>query len=321
MKLTDMMKMSGTTAAPDVAGHTETSGVSGRPHSEKDNRAPGPSEATRSAVAGHRLTDDVTVVIPVRNAEALLDACLSSVLMCRPARTIVVDGMSTDRTLEKLSDYPVMVLSDGGRGLPAARLAGAEAAHTRLVALIDVDVVLRDENALEDLAQEFVSGRFAALQAGLESVSGDGYWGRALVHHHRTGRSKNWFGLVCTLFQRDTLLTHGFDPRFLSGEDIDLRWRLRAAGARVGVSARTVVDHRFAGDDFSFARDQFLMDGRGLGRMVRKNRGLRGLGLLLLPAAAALRGMAVSVAQRQPEFVPYYLCFAFYNYAGMAGLR
>lgn len=267
-----------------------------------------------------RLTDDVTVVIPVRNAEKLLGACLESVFACRPAAVVVVDGLSTDRTRTLLEEQPVTLLSDEGKGLPAARLLGAQAAATSLVVLIDVDVVLPDANALEVLVREFVSGSYTALQAGLRSVSGDGYWGRALVDHHRTGRSQGWFGLVCTVFRREVLLEHGFDASFSSGEDIELRWRLRAAGERLGVSERTVVQHRFAGDDLAFARDQFLMDGRGLGRMVRQQR-LRGLPLALLPAAAAARGIALCVIRRKPQFIPYYLCFAVYNYLGMLGLR
>ncbi|MCA1722565.1 MAG: glycosyltransferase, partial [Actinobacteria bacterium] len=120
--------------------------------------------------------------------------------------------------------------------------------------------------------------------------------------------------------RRDVLLEHGFDPTFVSGEDIELRWRLRAAGERLGVSRRTVVQHRYAGDDFAFAKDQFLMDGRGLGRMVRQQR-LRGVRLAVLPAAAAARGIVLCLVRRKPQFVPYYLGFALYNYLGMLGLR
>jgi GT2 family glycosyltransferase len=280
----------------------------------------GPFPSSTGARSAAPLTDELTVVIPVRNGEHLLDDCLRSVLACRPVGVVVVDGLSTDGTLERLREYPVTVLSDEGRGLPAARLLGAQAAETRLVALVDVDVVLPHEHALEDLAREFVEGGYTALQAGQESVSGAGYWGQALVHHHRTGRSRHWFALVCTIFEREVLLEHGFDPRFASGEDIELRWRLRAAGARLGVSRRTTVQHRYAGDDFAFARDQFLMDGRGLGRMVRQ-QGWRGAGLALLPAAAAVRGIGLAVVHRQARFVPYYVCFAVYNYLGMVGLR
>ena len=128
------------------------------------------------------------------------------------------------------------------------------------------------------------------LQAGLHSEGGQDYWSRALAQHHRWGRSKNWFGLVATIFERQTLLDIGFDERFVSGEDIELRWRMVKAGHKVGVSRSTVVTHRFVGGGFALARAQFDMDGRGLASMVVKN-GWRGLPLLALPAAAAVRGI------------------------------
>ncbi|MCW3015608.1 MAG: hypothetical protein JWO02_2700 [Solirubrobacterales bacterium] len=259
-------------------------------------------------------TSEVTVVVPVRNAEAWIDDCLDSIARSSPAEVIVVDGLSSDRTVEQARAHGVRVLSDGGRGVAAARQLGAEAARTRYVALIDADVLLGD-GALGELLDEFVLGGYTALQAGLHSVSGPEYWGRALANHHRTGRSKRWFGLVATILERRSLLEHGIDERFTSGEDIDLRWRLRNAGAKTGVSSRTVVEHRF-GDGFRFARGQWLADGAGLGRMVGVH-GVRSLSLLLLPLAAALRGGAVSVARLQPRWVPYYVCFCVFNYFGM----
>jgi glycosyltransferase involved in cell wall biosynthesis len=258
--------------------------------------------------------NDLSVVVPVRNAEDLIEDCLASIARSRPRQIIVVDGMSSDRTLEIARRYPVTILSDEGAGLPAARLIGAQAATTRHVALIDADVVLHD-GALERLLDEFVADGYTALQAGLHSVSGDGYWGRALAHHHRSGRSKDWFGLVATIFERHVLLRHGFDDRFKSGEDIDLRWRLQAAGAKLGVSRKTIVEHRF-GDTWEFAKGQWLADGHGLSRMVAAH-GPRAKLLLGLPLAACLRGTALSLAHRQPQWIPYYLCYVVYNYVGM----
>jgi glycosyltransferase involved in cell wall biosynthesis len=263
---------------------------------------------------------DVSVIVPVRNAERLLDECLVSIVESQPREIIVVDGNSTDRTRKIAALYPVRLLSDQGRGLPVARLLGAEAASSARVALIDADVVL-PEGALGALLDEFAEGGYLGLQAGLRSTSGPGYWGQALVQHHRTGRSKDWFGLVATIFDRDMLLRHGFDRRFLSGEDIELRWRLEDSGAKVGVSRRTVVIHRFADDSFAFARGQFLADGHGLGRMVGKH-GWHGSWLLALPLAAGLRGIALSLVRGGPRWIPYYALYAVYNYVGMlAALR
>ena len=264
--------------------------------------------------------DDLTVVVPVRNAELLLEGCLESIVAAEPREIIVVDGMSTDRTLEIAGRYPVRVLSDEGRGLPVARMRGAEAATTRYVALVDADVVL-PPGSLQALLREFTEDHYVALQAGLESVGGPGYWGEALATHHRWGRSRWWFGLVATIFERDRLLDTGFDERFRSGEDIELRWRLTQDGSKIGVSRETLVTHRFADDSFDFARDQFVADGEGLGRMIRKH-GPTGVRLAFLPMLAGIRGIVISLFRRQARWVRYYLAYAAYNYSAMwRGLR
>jgi glycosyltransferase involved in cell wall biosynthesis len=258
---------------------------------------------------------DLSVVVPVRNAERMLDGCLESIVASSPREIIVVDGISTDRTLQIARLYGARILCDKGRGLSAARAIGARAAQSSHVALVDADVVL-PEGALAQLFEELRDGGYDALQAGLHSVSGPGYWGQALVQHHRSGRSKDWFGLVATIFDREYLLEHGFDEQFRSGEDIELRWRLLRAGARIGVSRRTIVTHRFE-DTYEFARGQWLADGHGSGRMLRKY-GVRGAWLAAIPLLAALRGIALSLVRRQPRWISYYVRFAAFNYVGIA---
>ncbi len=262
----------------------------------------------------------LTAVLPVRNGAALLPGCLASLRANGLTRIVVVDGCSTDDSWAIAERFGATVVSDEGRGLPYARTLGARVAHTDLVVLVDVDVVFPD-GGVEALLAEYRAEGCAALQAGLESTGGPGYWGEALAQHHRTGRSRYWFGLVATIFDREELLATGFDEDFPSGEDIELRWRLREAGRPARVSRRVLVEHRFAGDDFAFAKDQFLMDGVGLGLMVRSS-GLRALRLLLLPLAAALRGVSLTILRGEPRWVGYYLAFGWWNYVGvLRGLR
>jgi glycosyltransferase involved in cell wall biosynthesis len=262
----------------------------------------------------------LTAVVPVRNGEALLPGCLDALRLNGVENIVVVDGLSSDRSRTIAVERGAVLVSDEGRGLPYARTLGARTATTELVVLVDVDVVFPC-GGVADLVREFLEGGYAALQADQESVGGPGYWGCALAQHHRTGRSRRWFGLVATVFVRDELLATGFNDDFPSGEDIELRWRLRSSNRPAGVSRTVVVQHRFAGDDFAFAKDQFLMDGVGLGLMVRQN-GVRGVRLALLPAAAAARGVLLSSAHREGRWIRYYGAFAWWNYVGMArGLR
>jgi glycosyltransferase involved in cell wall biosynthesis len=272
--------------------------------------------ATRRIPEVNRPVLDLSVVVPVRNAALFVDDCLASIVRAEPREIIVVDGNSTDRTLDIARRHPVRILSDDGQGVAAARMIGARAASCPAVALIDVDIVLPD-GALQALFDEFRDGRYTALQAGLRSTAGPGYWGRALVYHHNNGRSKHWPGVMATIFDRDALLRHGLDASFRSGEDIELRWRLQRANANLGVSQQTIVTHRFD-DTFDCARGQFAADGQGLARMVLKYRWRAGL-LLAIPAAGAVRGIGLSLIRRDVRWAPYYLAYGALNYAAIAG--
>ena len=258
----------------------------------------------------------VTVIVPIRNAESMVEECLDSIFRANPHEVIVVDGKSTDRTLEIVGRYSAKVLSDDGRGVPAARMMGIKAAGSDIVVLIDVDIVLPD-GALEALYAEYTEGAYDAIQAGLESISGPSYWGQALAMHHNRGRSKNWPGVMATIFRRQILLDYPFDERFRSGEDIELRWRLQKANLKVGVSQKTIVKHRF-GDTYTVALDQFLQDGKGIGRMYAKY-GFTALKLLFIPVAGCVRGILLSLLRLEPKWIPYYLVYFFHNYASMPG--
>ncbi|TAM71143.1 MAG: glycosyltransferase [Microbacteriaceae bacterium] len=259
---------------------------------------------------------EISVIIPARNAAQWLGECLRSVAAQNVAEVIVVDGCSTDATAEIALSLGARVFSDEGAGLPAARMLGVRAARFPIVALIDADVVL-PPGALARLLAEFVGGEYDGLQFGLVSESdGPGYWGGALAWHHNHSRVRSWFGVSATLIRREVLLRIGFDDRFRSGEDIELRLRLEAAGCHLGVSTDTVVRHRFT-DSFDSARDQWLQDGAGLARTAHEHP-YRAVWLVLLPLLATGRGIGLALV-RAPQYLPYWLGFLLYNYRAMIG--
>ncbi|MFF2028930.1 glycosyltransferase [Arthrobacter sp. NPDC058192] len=259
---------------------------------------------------------NVSVVVPARNAAAWLGECLESIRDQHPHEMIVVDGCSTDDSAAIARECGATVVSDEGRGLPAARMLGARNASGEVVALIDADVVLPPES-LRGLLAEFESGGYDGLQFGLASeADGPGYWGAALAWHHNHSRVRHWFGVSATLMRRDVLLAVGFDDDFRSGEDVELRIRLEQAGYRLGVSDSVVVRHRFK-DTFDYARDQWLQDGAGSARTVRKHPGRAGW-MAALPLLATVRGMGMSLL-RAPRFLPYWVGFFLYNYRAMFG--
>src|SRR5688572_15602491 len=92
--------------------------------------APSPAGGAGS----HRVsTAAVTAVVPARNAAAMLPECLLSITDSGVRDIVVVDGMSTDATVDLARRFGAAVISDEGAGLPAARALGARAARHDLV--------------------------------------------------------------------------------------------------------------------------------------------------------------------------------------------
>jgi glycosyltransferase involved in cell wall biosynthesis len=93
------------------------------------------------------MTGSVDVVLLTKNSERVLEKCLESVYQNVPVnRLIVVDGYSTDRTLEILSQFNrkhhnVKVVYDRGTRA-TARQKGIENVETEWFIFVDSDVVL-----------------------------------------------------------------------------------------------------------------------------------------------------------------------------------
>jgi len=94
--------------------------------------------------------DRVDVVVLTKNSERMLEKCLCSVFKNVPVnRLIVVDGCSTDRTLEIVGKFRekygnVFVIKDNGtRG--SARLRGIRLVETRWFLFVDSDVTLSND--------------------------------------------------------------------------------------------------------------------------------------------------------------------------------
>ena len=90
---------------------------------------------------------DVSVIVPTWNEEKYLSKCLHSLknqVGTRPLEVIVVDGGSTDRTLQVAARYADKILVEPRKPVGAARNIGARHASGDTLAFIDADTVACD---------------------------------------------------------------------------------------------------------------------------------------------------------------------------------
>lgn len=115
----------------------------------------------------------VSIVIPARNEERHLPACLEAIAAqtIKPYEVIVVDNNSTDKTAEITRQYPfVIVVDEQTEGRVYSRNAGFNAASGDIIGRIDADTQL-PPNWVEHIRNFYSTGKH--LQ---QAWTGSGYF-------------------------------------------------------------------------------------------------------------------------------------------------
>jgi rSAM/selenodomain-associated transferase 2 len=202
----------------------------------------------------------ISVIVPCLNERRAIDETMEHLFACRvDLEIIVVDGGSTDGTLERLSDPRVHLLRTGkGRGHQLD--FGARAAKGAMLWFLHADTLITPEavtelrRAIED--PSIKSGNFQLVFDGESTAAKIMTW---IYRHLRL--IGLCYGDSGYFVRADTYREMGGFKDYPIFEDLDLLRRLRKAGPFVRLPAViTTSSRRFAGKSFAatFAYWTFL---------------------------------------------------------------
>jgi glycosyltransferase involved in cell wall biosynthesis len=115
-------------------------------------------------------------VITLNEAENIA-VCLSAIQASQPSEILVIDGGSSDETVEIARSYGATVLTPGRLGRGASRALGYNSTDLPYVAMIDADDVI-DADWIVRMRDELVAGNYSALQSGLRVLAPRTFWER-----------------------------------------------------------------------------------------------------------------------------------------------
>ncbi|HLF15935.1 MAG TPA: glycosyltransferase [Candidatus Thermoplasmatota archaeon] len=219
----------------------------------------------------------VSVVLTTQNEEKNLRHLLDSLAAQRGLHEVIlVDSASTDRTVEVAEGHRNLlprlqvVVRRCSRG--EGRNLGAALASGDLLAFIDGDCVA---NAFwTERLLETWDGEPDRVVAGRTQLTG--YWAFTKLHRvelpHR-GQDTTWPS--CNLAYPRSLFARlgGFDPAFVTAEDIDLNVRAVNAGAHIVHAPEAIVYARARDSIRGFLR-QAYWNGYGRKQLTRKHGSL-----------------------------------------------
>ena len=235
----------------------------------------GPISTVEAGLLARRLTDaglvhpvpprlpdrpDVTVLIPVRDRQAMLERCLAAVGRSHPV--VVVDDGSADpaATAELARRHGARVIRRERSGGPGrARNAGLAEIATEFVAFLDSDCI-PPPDWLTQLTAHLADPLVAAVAPRIVALHSDTAAGRysatrgSLDLGDSAGRvvpgtRVSYVPTAALVVRRSALAevsTAGpvFDPALRYGEDVDLIWRLHEADWRIRFVPEVQVHHQ-----------------------------------------------------------------------------
>jgi len=120
----------------------------------------------------------VSVQVCTLNEEANIGPCLESILANDPQEVVVIDGGSSDSTVDIATAAGARVLTPGRLGLGPSRQQGWRATDLPYVAFVDADDRL-PPTWLGVMLEELRTGEYAALQSRLGVFEPRTWWARS----------------------------------------------------------------------------------------------------------------------------------------------
>jgi glycosyltransferase involved in cell wall biosynthesis len=229
----------------------------------------------------------ISVIIPTYNDESTLEECLNSLgKQTRDFELIIVDGHSSDRTVDMAKKHGAQVVYEdyGTRG--GACNVGAEEASGDIVVFTDADAAFppdwleKVERKFEETGADVVGGddiikegtnfekALFAIDKAQEPPSKGEIWKRV--------RGCN------SAYRREVFLENKFDPVLKSIEESELHYRLKEKGHKMVFDQKIVVYHHRRRSFGALAR-QFFRNGKGRAQVIRKRSEMLDFGRDLAP--------------------------------------
>jgi GT2 family glycosyltransferase len=225
----------------------------------------------------------VSIIIPTAWADDGLRRCLLSVTRANPPASevvVAVDGADS-AACDMAASFGALVVTTPVRGGPSgARNVGAQAARGDILFFVDSDVLIPSD-AVARVQEAFAARPDLAAIFGSYDDEPDApnflsqY--KNLLHHyvHQTGRedaSTFWAG--CGAIRKEALkAVGGFDTAYQtpSMEDIELGYRLRAAGRKIRLVKSLQVKHLKHWTAGTLLRADFLARALPWSRLILKS--------------------------------------------------
>ena len=209
----------------------------------------------------------VSVIVPVRDGEATIAACLDSILATDyppdDREILVVDNGSTDGTAALIQARPVTYLREPKRGVSNARNRGIAESRGEVCAFLDADCVVEPQ-WLTELVRPFEDPEVGAVGGNLEHAPPSNAAERQAIRllgdwQQFAFASNPAYPITANAAYRHEVLEKigPFDPHMTRAQDVELGLRFQGrSDLRLAFAERATARHSNRSTQLGFFRQQ-----------------------------------------------------------------
>jgi cellulose synthase/poly-beta-1,6-N-acetylglucosamine synthase-like glycosyltransferase len=193
----------------------------------------------------------VSIIITSRNNELTIGECLKSIFELDYPKdsmeVIVIDAVSSDKTLQIAEAFPVKAFSEP-LNAPAAYNFAMKIANYGILGFVDADAKV-ESSWLKKLIARLEEPKTAGVSGNIETWNAENPWARSIGYDikNRYARIGDYVGRVATmnLLLKKSILEEagGFDEGFPSQYDTELGFRISHLGYRIAFESRAICYH------------------------------------------------------------------------------
>lgn len=264
----------------------------------------------------------ISVTICAYNEETKISKCIDAVLKNNVQEIIVIDGGSTDKTVEIIrGGYKEVKLIESTKGLSSQRQIGIDNAICPYIAIVDADDILQDD-CLAILLKELNEYNIDGIQAKHEKLESNTYWQRAMndaveqITSFNGVVEKNVLGRPC-LHTATSVKECNFDPFFNGGgnDDTDISFNLKHKGYKLAQG--TGITRRSHSDSFHIFQKKLNKYGRDDGRLIYKYPDKKGDLFFHLLIRYPIIYSFNAIRRFKFQYVPFYVMFGLVRFANL----
>jgi len=193
----------------------------------------------------HMNAKDVSVIICTRNAENDIKSCIESIKKNHPGEILIIDGESTDETLDIVKAMSIKIISDEGRGLAYARKIGVENTCGAMIMFVGPDNIL-EEGFIEKFIRLKEEWGFDVASVSTRIYEPQNIWDRGMdfrwICNMGTPGETDVPGTP-NLYDRRLFEKVSFsDKDFGGADDTDLCEQLKKYGYKLGIVPLTIFE-------------------------------------------------------------------------------